>query len=184
MRRRRPSCPAGTTGCPCAPGDACNAADDVCVASRCQSRTPGTDGGPPMDAPAEDAPSTEAPDTTTCGDTTSDRTNCGACGHVCRFGDCVDSVCQPGFSAACDPIPDGSPLDCHDLCARHGGTCAPRACRRSITDASALIFGSLGNCEVGFVDTSSTHDCDVPLTERRTCPHAPPCNVYAQCCCE
>ncbi|MBX3251041.1 MAG: hypothetical protein KF901_27940 [Myxococcales bacterium] len=176
----RPSCPAGTTGCPCAAGDACNAADDACVAGRCQSRTSGVDGGLPADAPPADASSTDAPDSTACGDTTSDRMNCGACGHVCRFGDCVDSTCQPGFSPGCDDIVErDSSTSCDDICGRHGGSCAPRTCLDSITDATALIFDSVGNCEAEFVNTRSTQDCDASL--------APPPPFFinvVRCCCE
>ncbi|MBX3251043.1 MAG: hypothetical protein KF901_27950 [Myxococcales bacterium] len=176
----RPSCPVGTTGCPCAPSDTCNAADDICVAGRCQSRTPGVDGGP-ADAPPIDAPSADAPsrDATPCGDTTSDRMNCGACGHACRFGDCVDSVCQPGFSPGCDDVvASESDVNCSDICARHGGSCAARACRYSITDASALVFGSRGNCDVEFPDTLSTRDCDASLAP------SPGFLNFVRCCCE
>jgi hypothetical protein len=32
---------------------------------------------------------------TSCGNTASDRDNCGACSHACLGGDCTDGVCQP-----------------------------------------------------------------------------------------
>ncbi|HEX7664205.1 MAG TPA: hypothetical protein VF407_06840, partial [Polyangiaceae bacterium] len=56
---------------------------------------PGTDGAPLGDAaPTGDA--TTADGSTTCNaDLTTDKANCGFCGHDCLGGDCKDSKCQP-----------------------------------------------------------------------------------------
>ena len=54
----------------------------------------GGDGGP--DAQTGDSPANvdggDAPQT--CGNVTTDRANCGACGHDCTGGKCINGLCE------------------------------------------------------------------------------------------
>jgi hypothetical protein len=48
-------------------------------------------------------------------DLTSDRLNCGACGHSCLGGDCVRSRCQPSSLAENQPGPLGIDVSAHHV---------------------------------------------------------------------
>ncbi len=84
---------AGVDGCT-------SAAPDVEVPTSVKVSAQPNDAGRSNDAghPTDGMPEAEAP--MTCGDTRTDKANCGTCGHDCRGGGCVAGKCQPVVFAA------------------------------------------------------------------------------------
>ncbi|MBI5534498.1 MAG: hypothetical protein HY898_17365 [Deltaproteobacteria bacterium] len=95
----------------------------------------GDSGTPDGDASNSDAPDSVGPDVVdtggACGsgkidcdgnegngcetDSTTDKNNCGACGHSCQGGDCKSSTCQPLVLASNQKIPWGIGVDATTL---------------------------------------------------------------------
>ena len=167
-------CRVGTTGCACDVGSSCSVATDQCVAGVCR----------PTDAAMLDATvdvGTDAippPPDSGCGDTTTNPNHCGACGNVCRFGTCVDSVCQPGLSPMCRVTGIGSLATCDQICGEQGGTCAENGCGEGPSGPFtwATYSGEL-TCERMSPIFVEDRPCDVRVNETDAA-------LWIQCCCE
>jgi len=170
-------CRVGMTGCVCDVGSSCSVATDQCLAGVCRPS--------PRDAAMDGATVDAGTDAITpppdsgCGDTTSNPNHCGACGNVCRFGTCVDSVCQPGLSPVCLVIGPGSPATCDLICGEQGGTCVENGCGEGPSGPFTwAAYGGELSCERMSPNFVRDRPCDIRVndTTDRT--------LWIQCCCE
>jgi hypothetical protein len=209
------SCAQGTERCPCYGNSTCNPGlacmSDVCVssggtggtsASGGRGGTTGTGGrggasaggtggvnaGGNGGATGGAGGQSGAGGSASCGDTTSDWHNCGACGHACAnqgqfcgTSCCVAGVCAP-FWGPCFAQSAGYTA-CAQACSSVGQTCVAQAC--TPTSATSNGYTWLGwstatastSCSVPQAPESvSTATCDTTLTWTGT-------NAVKRCCC-
>lgn len=166
-----------TVGFVCVAGDlgACAALQGLdqyenCVDETCgqppsdESGTPAQDAPEPVDAPHVDAPGpsdakadgyADAEAEAGCGDTQSDRNNCGVCGRVCPVGfACTSGNCTCAFTACGSDAGDAAGLFCTNTqtdvqnCGGCGAPCALSHAAAKCTGAQCAI----DTCNTNFVN--------------------------------
>jgi hypothetical protein len=122
----------------------------------------------------------------TCGDTSSDWQNCGACGRTCDNGGqrcpagvcCATGACTPFFGPCFDET-DGF-TTCNQACASIGETCVARGCAgTTATNGTTWYAWALGNedrCESLGPINNEGQACDATFTWETN-------EATKRCCC-